>query len=598
MMAKSFMSQPQYTAAFYFAKKFRLLLGLVLFLTVVTTALESISLVAFFPLFSSVLGNDGNDTTGILKMILDLANLLPIEQPVVAASVLLVAIFLTKTFLSLFREILVGYTSATVLYRTKKEVLETFVDAHYQYFLDNNQGELLYRTLSAPGHVAAVISMASTMVLSILKIGSISVVLIAIFPVVGIGVVILGLVYYGLVHYLSKRVSLRLGTEKVTVGMDETVLVNEFLSGFRQNITLNVTKWWLNRFDQRNSRMRVLSTRESAWLAIPKPVMELSTVFLMIGFVFFLWLSDPDGVKNNLAAAGLFGIALVQIMPPLTSLSSTRMSLMSAIPNLQVTYEIIKGPVPMRVKGAVVLNSFEKSINFTDVNFGYSGRNELFHQLNLTFEKGSVTGIVGASGSGKTTIINLILGLFQPSNGKITVDGHEIQELTDESWLNRIGFVSQDLFSYHASVEDNIVFGRSIAEHEMISEAAQIANADEFITTLPEGYGTIVGERGLKLSGGQQQRLAIARAVLNRPDILIFDEATSSLDTVSERSVQEAIDNVSVDRTVIIIAHRLSTVRHADKIIVLDEGKVVEEGSHEDLLKNQGHYYSLLSLSN
>ena len=222
----------------------------------------------------------------------------------------------------------------------------------------------------------------------------------------------------------------------------------------------------------------------------------------------------------------------------------------------------------------------------------------MFHQLNLTFEKGSVTGIVGASGSGKTTIINLILGLFQPSNGKITVDGHEIQELTDESWLNRIGFVSQDLFSYHASVEDNIVFGRSIAEHEMISEAAQIANADEFITTLPEGYGTIVGERGLKLSGGQQQRLAIARAVLNRPDILIFDEATSSLDTVSERSVQEAIDNVSVDRTVIIIAHRLSTVRHADKIIVLDEGKVVEEGSHEDLLKNQGHYYSLVSLSN
>ena len=206
-----------------------------------------------------------------------------------------------------------------------------------------------------------------------------------------------------------------------------------------------------------------------------------------------------------------------------------------------------------------------------------------------------MTAIVGPSGAGKTSIVNLILGLFEPTQGRITVDGIPVHEFKQDSWLQKIGFVSQDPFLYHSSIADNIRFDRDGHSIEAISEAAKTANAHGFISELPQGYDTIVGDRGMTLSGGQQQRLAIARAMLESPEILIFDEATSSLDTISEKLVQDAIDKVATDRTVIIIAHRLSTIRHADRIIVIDNGQVIEEGSHQELLRSNGHYSRLVA---
>ena len=215
----------------------------------------------------------------------------------------------------------------------------------------------------------------------------------------------------------------------------------------------------------------------------------------------------------------------------------------------------------------------------------------------MSFEKGAITAIVGPSGSGKTTLINMILGLFQPTSGRITVDGTPLQDLTNESWLRRLGFVSQDPFLYHTTIEENIRFYRTGHSEEELNRAATIANVHDFICELPEAYGTLAGDRGIKLSGGQQQRICIARAVLDSPEILIFDEATSSLDSLGEKQVQQAVDNASSDRTVIIIAHRLSTVRHANKIIVLDDGKIVEQGTHDELLKSKGHYYQQVAAS-
>ena len=227
------------------------------------------------------------------------------------------------------------------------------------------------------------------------------------------------------------------------------------------------------------------------------------------------------------------------------------------------------------------------------MGFSHQGRQALFEHLNLTFEKGQVSAIVGTSGAGKTTIINLILGLFEPTSGHVTIDGVPIQEYKQASWLNKIGFVSQEPFTYHATVTDNIMLGREGHDKNSITEAAKIANAHEFISELPDTYDTIVGERVMRLSGGQQQRMAIARSLLGSPEILIFDEATSNLDNISEQLVQEAIQDLSVDRTAIVIAHRLSTIRNADKIIVLENGKVVEEGMHQELLEKDGHYARL-----
>jgi len=249
--------------------------------------------------------------------------------------------------------------------------------------------------------------------------------------------------------------------------------------------------------------------------------------------------------------------------------------------------------VPRRHEGDREMDSFQESIAFKAVSFAYPNREPLFKDVSLEFEKGKVTAIVGASGSGKTTIVNLILGLFEPTRGSITIDGMSLKEFKQESWLGKIGFVSQEPFTFHSTIADNIRFGRNGHSTESLVEAAKIANAHGFISELPQGYDTEVGERGMKLSGGQQQRLAIARAVLAGPEILVFDEATSSLDSISEKLVQEAIDKVSSNRTAIIIAHRLSTVRNADKIIVLAGGEMVEEGTHQELLSKNGHYARL-----
>jgi subfamily B ATP-binding cassette protein MsbA len=194
-------------------------------------------------------------------------------------------------------------------------------------------------------------------------------------------------------------------------------------------------------------------------------------------------------------------------------------------------------------------------------------------------------------------MVNLILGFFEPSEGHILIDGVPLHEYRLETWLRRIGFVSQDPFIYHATIAANIKFGRNGFSWQSVRKAAEIANAQEFISELPQGYEAVVGDRGMKLSGGQQQRIAIARAVLHDPEILIFDEATSSLDTISEKLVQQAIENISKGRTVIIIAHRLSTIRHADKIVVLDQGRVIEEGTHQELLGGHGRYFELVALS-
>jgi len=214
-------------------------------------------------------------------------------------------------------------------------------------------------------------------------------------------------------------------------------------------------------------------------------------------------------------------------------------------------------------------------------------------RVSAIFTCGKTTAIVGPSGSGKSTMVDLVIRLFDPTAGRITVDGVDLQAYDVTSWLNAIGFVSQDTFIFHGSIQENIGFSRPDATFEEIVEAAKLANAHAFISAMPEGYETVVGDRGVKLSGGQRQRIAIARAILRDPQILILDEATSALDTMSERQVQKAIEQVSRNRTVIVVAHRLSTVMSADKIVVLDSGKVVEEGTHRELTARQGLYWRL-----
>jgi subfamily B ATP-binding cassette protein MsbA len=244
---------------------------------------------------------------------------------------------------------------------------------------------------------------------------------------------------------------------------------------------------------------------------------------------------------------------------------------------------------------AVVLDDVQGRVAFEDVTFAYDEGHPVLHDIDLEVESGETVALVGPSGAGKSTLVSLIPRFYDPQAGRVTVDGHDLRQVTRQSLRDHIAAVAQEVHLFNASIQENIRYGRLDADDAAVEEAARAANAHDFIVDLPDGYDAAVGERGVKLSGGQRQRVAIARALLRDARLLLLDEATSSLDSASEALVQEALERLMAGRTTFIIAHRLSTVQAADRIVVLDEGRIVQTGTHDALVQRDGLYRDLAS---
>jgi ATP-binding cassette subfamily B protein/subfamily B ATP-binding cassette protein MsbA len=329
-----------------------------------------------------------------------------------------------------------------------------------------------------------------------------------------------------------------------------------------------------------------------------KPTMEVITIFgagafLILGYLF-------AGESAIAAIPGLFVFVLVfyRLKPQIQAFSDVRIKLARILPRLEVVEEFIsqKGK-DYESAGGEAFSGFEKQLSFKNVSFRYLGsETNALQSMSFSLSRGETVALVGPSGAGKSTVADLLLGLYKPTEGSIEIDGRNLQHLNVGDWREHIGVVDQQVFLLNASVRDNIAFARPGATLEDIKRATRTAHAHEFIEKLKNGYDTIVGERGYMLSGGQQQRLALARALLRNPDILILDEATSALDTLSERLIQKALDEMHSYRTILVIAHRLSTVMNADQIIVLDNGQIIEYGTREELIQKAGKFAQLWNL--
>lgn len=352
-------------------------------------------------------------------------------------------------------------------------------------------------------------------------------------------------------------------------------------------------------FDKKNTNFLTRALKHTRWnaysFAAINTVTDIGRI-IVIGVGAYLAISGSITVGTLAAFVGylelLFG-PLRRLVASFTTLTQSFASMDRVFQLIDEDYDIKNGV------GAQPIEIKQGRIDIDHVSFQYNDNEApILKDINLSIEKGETVAFVGMSGGGKSTLINLIPRFYDVTSGQILIDGHNIKDFLTGSLRNQIGLVQQDNILFSDTVKENILLGRPTATDEEVVEAAKMANAHDFIMNLPQGYDTEVGERGVKLSGGQKQRLSIARIFLNNPPILILDEATSALDLESESIIQEALDVLSKDRTTLIVAHRLSTITHADKIVVIENGHIVETGTHRELIAKQGAYEHLYSIQN
>jgi subfamily B ATP-binding cassette protein MsbA len=320
----------------------------------------------------------------------------------------------------------------------------------------------------------------------------------------------------------------------------------------------------------------------------------------VVGVAVIIWYGGFLVISGDMTPGAFFSFlaAMFMVFTPLRRLSGSNNTIQQALAAAERVFSVIDLKTEEEVdRGKLIMPPISRSVVYQDVTFLYEGQTvPALSDVDLVIQAGQMVAVVGSSGSGKTTLANLLPRFYTPTAGAVLIDGVDIQSFTLASLRAQIGIVSQEVVLFDDTVYNNIAFGRQQATEAEVVQAATLAYAHEFIERLPQGYATMVGEKGIKLSGGERQRLAIARAILRDPPLLILDEATSALDTESERVVQLALSNLMAHRTTLVIAHRLSTVQRADRIVVLDRGTIVETGTHDELLLRGGQYKRLHAL--
>ncbi|MFZ1751021.1 MAG: ABC transporter ATP-binding protein [Saprospiraceae bacterium] len=377
----------------------------------------------------------------------------------------------------------------------------------------------------------------------------------------------------------------------ITAHVEETLGSLRIIKGF------NAEQYQQNKFDIENTQFRQTLTNVIQRRDMAAPVSEFLGVSVI---TILMWYGSHLVFKNTLQPETFFAFvfAFYQVIEPAKSLSSAYFSIQKGMAALDRLDRVMNTHNDIPSKEDAIRNvNFEKEIRFENVSFAYKD-NEVnaLENINLTIKKGQIIALVGTSGAGKSTFVDLLSRFYDVTEGKISIDGVDIRDLNLQDLRQLFGIVTQDAILFHDTIANNITFGIHQYTDEQIKEAAEIANAHDFISVLPAGYDTSIGDRGLKLSGGQRQRLTIARAILRNPPVLILDEATSALDSESERLVQDALHKIMKNRTSVVIAHRLSTIQEADLILVLEEGKIVQSGTHHELSKITGPYKKFVEM--
>jgi len=583
-----------------FISPYRKQFGFLSFLSIFTAILDGIMLVVIFDFFRLVINQDLGASRFVTWIINPMGLGFSFQTiAIVYASGIGVMALVRFGGVALF-ERQMHRLRAYVLEKTQEDLMRIHLYAQLHYFWHKKQGEMLYNITGAPLKATEVLLHLSKIISSSMMLFVIPIVLFVMSPLLFLVGVVLGSGYFLLIYKLGRRVSYFTGKERVEASRIQNALAAEALAGIRYIRAYGYGEIWLDRFKRQVQRFSGLMARDGFWTALPPRLMEL---FVVLGFLILILTSIiliGDKFTESLPTMGAYFFGIMRLLPSLSQMGNARMQLQGNLPYIesleQITCEIssksydLGGTFEITEEGP-------PSILLESIMFSYEPGRPVLNEFTLNIEPGKITALVGTTGSGKSTILDLILGFVKPESGQVLINGKTLSSLDIDKWRSRIALVGQDVFLFHDTIEANLRMGFPDASFEQVEEASAIAGILEFINALPDKWKTVIGDRGVKLSGGQRQRFALARALLRNPDVYILDEPTSALDAETEQTIMHSFLDHVRKKTVVLVAHRLQTIKRADIKVAIDHGHVVGIGSHEELMNQKGLYATLVQAS-